>query len=138
MSNSMNDATDIKARIQARLDENGHLTCEAAHLIASELDIDPLYVGDQATMAGVRINRCQQGFFGYAEKKGMSGYKIVQKLEHVPKTTAAAVRQAARDGEISCAALWKIGQAQGLSKLDMGNIVETLGIKVHPCQLGCF
>jgi hypothetical protein len=134
----MNDAMDVQARIQTHQDKNGQLTCQAAHLIAQELDIDPLFVGDQATATDVRITRCQLGFFGYAEKKGMSGYKIVQKLDHVPKAAATAVRQAARDGRISCAALWEIGQAQCLSKLDMGNIAETLGIKTHSCQLGCF
>jgi hypothetical protein len=134
----MNDTTDIQAHIQARMDENGHLTCQAAHLIAGELDADPLYVGDQATAIGARIVRCQLGFFGYAEKKGMPGYKIVRKLDSVPQAVAAAVRQAARDGEVSCAALWEIGHAQGISRSDMGNVTETLGVKVRPCQLGCF
>jgi len=125
----MNEALDIQTEIQDHLDENGHLTCEAAHLIASELGTDPLFVGDQATAAGIRIACCLLGFFGFAEKKGMPGYKIVQN---------AALWGAAKDGEISCATLWEIGQVQGISKLDMGNMVETLGIKVHPCQLGCF
>lgn len=134
----MNDVTDIQAHIQAHIDGKGHLTCQAAHLIAGELDADPLYVGDQATATGVRIVRCQLGFFGYAEKKGMPGYKIVHKLDSVPKAAAAAVHQAARDSKISCAALWEIGHARGISRPDMGNIAETLGVKVRPCQLGCF
>ena len=92
----MNDDTpDIEIQIQARLDENGQLTCKAAHLIAGELAVDPLYVGDQATAKGVRITRCQLGFFGYAEKKGMPGYKIVRKLDRIPEATATALRQAA-------------------------------------------
>ena len=133
-----NDTTDVDIQIQARLDENGQLTCKAAHLIAGELDVDPLYIGDQATVNGIRITRCQLGFFGYAEKKGMPGYKIVRKLDRVPEAIATAVRQAAKSGSISCAAVWDIGEAQGISKSDMGNIAETLGVKVHPCQLGCF
>jgi predicted HD phosphohydrolase len=134
----MDDAMDIQAQIQSHLDKNGLLTCKAAHVMADKLDMDPLFVGDQATASGVRITRCQLGFFGYAEKKGMPGYKIVQKLDHVPETAASAVRRAAEDGKISCATLWEIGHAQNISKRDMGNIVETLGIKTRPCQLGCF
>ena len=134
----MSEVRDIQAHIQAHLDETRLLTCEAAHRVAHELDADPLVVGDQATASGIRITRCQLGFFGYAEKKGMPSYKIVRKLEYVPEAAAAAVRQAARDGKISCAALWEIARAQSIPKLDMGNIVETLGIKTHPCQLGCF
>lgn len=134
----MDNATDIQTLIQTRLNKRGELTCAATHLIARELDIDPLTVGTQATAADIRISRCQLGFFGYAEKKGLPGYKIVQKLDHAPDAVVTAVRQAIRDGGISCAALWEIGQTQGLSKLDMGNVAETLGVKVRPCQLGCF
>ena len=134
----MSNSTDIQTQIQAHLGANGQLACEAAHFIANELEIDPLFVGDQATSTGIRITHCQLGFFGYAEKRGMPGYKIVQKLDLVPEAIATAVRQAVRDGEISCAALWEIGQAQDISRLDMGNIAETLGIKTRPCQLGCF
>jgi hypothetical protein len=132
------DATDVEIQIQAHLDQNGQLSCKAAHLIANDLDVEPLHVGDQASAKGVRIIHCQLGFFGYAEKKGMPGYKIVHKLDSVPEAVATAVRQATKNGQISCAVIWEIGQAQGISKLDMGNIVETLGIKVRPCQLGCF
>jgi hypothetical protein len=134
----MSETAKIQTQIQAHLDENGHLTCEAAHRIAGELDIDPLFVADQANVASIRITCCQLGFFGYAEKKGMPGYKIVQNLEHGPDAAAAAVRQATQGGEISCWALWEIGQAQGISKLDMGNIAQTLDVKVRSCQLGCF
>ncbi len=134
----MNAVTDIQAQIQAHLDENGQLPCEAAHLIAHQLGLDPLTVGERATANDVRITRCQLGFFGYAAKKGMPGYKTVKKLASVPPAVAAAVRQAVEGDQISCAALWQIGQAQGLSKSDMGNIAETLGLRVRPCQLGCF
>lgn len=132
------ESPDIQAQIQVYLDEHKLLTCEAAHAVARELGIDPLLVGDQATASGIRITHCQLGFFGYAEKKGMPGYKIIQKLDSVPEAVATAVHQAVEDGKISCAALWEIGQTHGVPKLDMGNIVETLGLKTRPCQLGCF
>lgn len=138
VSHPMNDTSDIQSQIQAHLDAKEQLTCEAAHLIAYELGTDPLSVGDQATANGVRITRCQLGFFGYAAQKGMPGYKIVRKLNHVPQAVTAAVREVAKNGQVSCAELWQIGQALGISKADMGNMAETLGVKVRPCQLGCF
>ncbi|MFZ5916148.1 MAG: hypothetical protein ACOYZ7_04385 [Chloroflexota bacterium] len=134
----MDEGKTIRSQIQARLDQDGQLTCEAAHLIAQELGTDPLHVGDQATALDVRITRCQLGFFGYAEKKGMPGYKIVRQLESVPQAVAAAVWEAAQGGKLSCAQVWQIGQAHGITRPDMGNIIETLGVKTSPCQLGCF
>ncbi len=133
-----NDTTDIRSQIQAGVNENGHLTCTAAHRLAQELGLEPLFVGEQATRIGIRITRCQLGFFGYAEQKGMPGYKIVKKLESVPEATAHAVRQATKEGKITCADLWHIAQEQRISRLDIGNVAETLGFKTHRCQLGCF
>jgi hypothetical protein len=59
-------------------------------------------------------------------------------MEDVPEDLAAAIVEAAREGRISCAALWKIGKEFDLSRHEMGNAVEGVGLKVKPCQLGFF
>jgi len=134
----MDNSAKIQTKIKARAGEKNILNCKAAHLLAQELDVEPLSLGQEATAMGVRITCCQLGFFGFAEKKGMPGYKIVRQLENVPQTAAAAVQEAAQESRISCAALWEIGQTLGIPRLEMGNIIETLNIKTNSCQLGCF
>lgn len=128
----------LKAQIRSAVDEDGLLACETAHAIAERLDIKPEEVGKQATDLGVRITRCQLGFFGYAPSKGMPGYKLVRELATLPEPVSTLVKDAAGQGKISCLTLWRIAQEQGVGRPDMGNIVETLRIKVAPCQLGCF
>ena len=131
------DATATK-KMRDDLDENGQLPCDKAHGIADGLGISAKSIGDLATENGLKISRCQLGLFGYAAKKGMPGFRKVQKLDSVPAEAEAAVQKSADNGNIACADLWQIGASTNLSRNDMGNIAETLSLKVSPCQLGCF
>ena len=80
---------------------------------------------------------CQLGLFGYAQK-GKPAYRIYTAMENVPEDLAAVMQAAAEEGRISCAALWEIGRQFDLSRHEMGNAAEGLGLKVKPCQLGFF
>ena len=112
----------IAERIEVYPDEG--LPCAVAHYIAAD-------------QTGVRITMCQLGLFGYAVK-GRPSYRIRHPMEDVPEQLERAIREAAVDGRVSCAALWRIGAEQGYSRPEMGNAVEALGLKVKPCQLGFF
>lgn len=125
----------IAERIEVHPDEG--LPCAVAHYIAADLGVTPLQVGETADQTGVRITMCQLGLFGYAVK-GRPSYRIRQPMEDVPEQLERAIREAAVDGRVSCAALWRIGAEQGYSRPEMGNAVEALGLKVKPCQLGFF
>jgi hypothetical protein len=125
----------IAGRIEVYPDEG--LPCAVAHYIAADLGVTPLQVGETADQMGVRITMCQLGLFGYAVK-GRPSYRIRQPMEDVPEQLERAIREATVDGRVSCAALWRIGAEQGYSRPEMGNAVEALGLKVKPCQLGCF
>jgi hypothetical protein len=125
----------IAERIEVYPDEG--LPCAVAHYIAADLDVSPLLVGQTADTIGVRITMCQLGLFGYAVK-GRPSYRIRQPMEDVPDELERMVRDAAVDGRVSCAALWRIGAELGYSRPEMGNAVEALGLKVKPCQLGFF
>jgi hypothetical protein len=133
-----NQEETVRSEIRAGLDGEERLHCEAAHRIAEKLGVQPLAVGKEADEIGVRITRCQLGLFGHAAEKEMPGYRLVEKLGDPPEAAAAAVRQAADHGKIPCLILWRLAQRHGLTRLDMGNIAETLEIKVSPCQLGFF
>jgi hypothetical protein len=77
------------------------------------------------------------GLFGYA-RKGRPSYRVRTPMENVPQDLADAIHNETREGRVSCAALWQIAEAFDLSRLEIGNAVEGLGIKVKPCQLGFF
>jgi hypothetical protein len=125
----------IAARIKVYPEDE--LPCAVAHYIAADLGVAPLQVGRAADDLGTRITMCQLGLFGYA-KKGKPAYRIYSAMENVPEDLAAAMQAATEDGRISCAALWKIGKQFNLSRHEMGNAAEGLGLKVKPCQLGFF
>jgi len=128
----------VRFQLRSSLDKEGQIHCVAAHRIAEKFRVEPLSVGKQADELGIRISRCQLGLFGYTPKKGIPGYRLVIKLDNPPGAASASVRKAAEHGRIPCLTLWRLAGEYGLTKRDMGNIAETLELKITPCQLGCF
>lgn len=127
--------TEIAKRIEIYPEED--LPCAVAHYIAADLGVPPLEVGQTANEMGRRGSMCQLGLFGYA-RKGRPAYRVRTPMEDVPQDLASAICEAATEGRVSCAALWQVAKAFDLSRLEVGNAVEGLGIKVKPCQLGFF
>jgi hypothetical protein len=124
---------------QAMLDrlENGKLPCNQAHAIAQFLGVEPLTVGFAANEAEIRISRCQLGLFGYGPK-AEGKHKIVHAMDQVPERMAARLRAAADDGDITCAAVWKVADGLGYKRIEACSAVEAMGLKVSRCTLGCF
>jgi hypothetical protein len=49
-----------------------------------------------------------------------------------------AIRAALKDGYLACPSGWKIAKNAGVSRLDVGAMIDKLGVRVTDCQLGCF
>jgi len=127
----------VVARIKALTREDDRLPCATAHQIAVSLRVDPLEVGKAADELGVHIWACQMGLFGYG-KKPSPEYKLVRPAESVPDDLADELRGELLNGRLPCAAAWTVADRRGLSYLEVADAIETLGLKVSPCQLGCF
>ncbi|MBW1991504.1 MAG: hypothetical protein JRI59_05220 [Deltaproteobacteria bacterium] len=50
----------------------------------------------------------------------------------------AKIAAAAPQGKIPCAAAFKLAEELGLSRAEMGELLNELHIKIIQCQLGCF
>ena len=48
------------------------------------------------------------------------------------------IRAAAPEGKIPCAAAFRLAEELGISRQDLGNLLNELRIKIIQCQLGCF
>ncbi len=127
----------IVARIRAVAGEGERLPCVTAHQIAASLEVSPAEVGAAANELGVRIWACQMGLFGYG-KKPLPEYKLVRPAESVPDDLAADLRGALVNGRLPCVAAWAIADRHKLSYLEVANAIESLKLRVSPCQLGCF
>lgn len=113
------------------------LSCALAHKLALEWGVMPEALGAAARGAGIRIIRCQMGLFGFGPK-GTPGYRVVQPADHVPEALAVEVQAALIDGRLPCRVAWEWGRQHGLAYRRIGDVLEALGIKVKPCQLGQF
>ena len=127
---------EIEARIKSSL-VNGQLPCNVAHVIAYELDVKPSQVGQTANEMEVAVSLCQLGCFGYGPKaKGKS--KILRPTSKEDEKLMERLRSMAVEGGIPCLKLWQIAAEFGLERLAVSNAAEALGLKIRPCQLGCF
>jgi len=118
--------------------ENGLIACADAHAVAEALGVTPLQVGKVVNKATeLRFYRCQVGVFGYGPKPE-GKHKVVLAAEWVPPEIEAAINERVKDKRISCLDLWKLAQKTKYPRLAMANIAEAMGLKITPCQLGCF
>jgi putative aminopeptidase FrvX len=55
-----------------------------------------------------------------------------------PEEVRARIKAAAPDNRIACAAAFRLAEELGLSRKDLGALLDELKIKITQCQLGCF
>jgi hypothetical protein len=54
------------------------------------------------------------------------------------KKIEEVIKKEAKDGKLSCAMCFKIAEDFGISKKEMGKILNEMKVKIGWCQLGCF
>mgnify|MGYP001820888930 CR=1 FL=1 len=112
---------------------NNHITCVAAHLVATDLSVPPWQVGMTIDLLEARIIKCQLGLFGYSPQKN-----IVKPADNVSSALQNALDTKQKEKRISCEHCWEIAAQQGLKKLEVASACEALNMKIKPCQLGAF
>jgi len=55
-----------------------------------------------------------------------------------PEELKAKIRAAAPEHKIPCAAAMNLAKDLGISRKEMGELLNQLRIKIIQCQLGCF
>ena len=48
------------------------------------------------------------------------------------------IKEKAEDGKLPCPLCFKIAEDFGISRKEMGKILNEIKIKISQCQLGCF
>jgi len=131
------DMIKIREMVQ-RYPESHKLPCPVAHFIAQLLAVDPNEVGQAADDLKTKITFCQLGLFGYG-RKGVSAYKILGRKMDLPGEIKARIRAAAsKDNTITCRELWEIADAEGIFRVEAGDVADSLGLKIVGCQLRAF
>lgn len=127
----------IVQKLKDALEEDGRVTCATMHKIARKLDVEPIEVGDTATELEIKASQCQLGLFGHGPR-GQGKGSIVQAGVAVSEELAARIRSAVLGDKLPCDGAWVIASEFKLTRLDLGNAAETLGLSISPCQLGFF
>lgn len=126
-------ADDVRARLR-----DGMLSCRAAFESAAWLKVPPARIGRTADALRLRLTECQIGLFGFpGHAKGWAAAGVESLI--VPPGLEASLRAAlGPDGAISCLAIWKAAEANGVSRMQAGFIADRLGLRIRHCQLGAF
>ena len=54
-----------------------------------------------------------------------------KKLEEV-------IKKKAKDGKLPCAVCFNVAEEFGISKKEMGKVLNEMKVRISQCQLGCF
>jgi len=54
------------------------------------------------------------------------------------KKLEETILKKSKDGKLPCALCFKIAEDSGISKREMGKILNEMKVKISQCQLGCF
>ena len=114
---------------------DGRLPCAAVFAIAEDLGVALDQVVHGIGVADLRISHCQLGLFGY---QAFGDKRFAVPLSHVPDRLEAALRAASVDGAVPCVAAWGIAEREGLPRPVVGSAADAIGVRIAPCQLGCF
>lgn len=128
--------TQVDDRILKALQPHMHkgkITCTEAHDLAGRIAVPPWQVGIAIDLGEARLTACQLGLFG-----GTDSAETDQTTEQVRQKLEPIIRKALKDNRLSCLMAWQIGQAHGVTRLQVGHICDTMGIRINKCQLGAF
>jgi hypothetical protein len=114
---------------------NGRLPCSRAFAIAEEHGLSPRAVGDEATRQSIKISRCQLGLFGYDD---LEERRIVKPAAEVSGELKEVISSRLVKGKVPCRVAWEVASERKFTKIEIAGAIETLGLRISSCQLGCF
>ena len=71
---------------------------------------------------------------GEGKGEGRNEMEFIMDREKIEK----AIKEKSKDGKLPCAICFKIAEDFGISKREMGQILNEINIRINQCQLGCF
>ncbi len=75
-----------------------------------------------------------QSLVGEGKGEGRNEMEFIMDREKIEK----AIKEKSKDGKLPCAICFKIAEDFGISKREMGQILNEINIRISQCQLGCF
>lgn len=116
-----------------KISENNQIACSSAFKLSEELSLTKEEVGQYADYLEIRLVKCQIGLFGHGP-----GTKLLKKLEFVDPGIETLVREHMENSILTCKNVFRIASELNISRIHVGSVCETLGIKVKQCRLGAF
>jgi hypothetical protein len=112
------------------------ISCKEANRLAIELGVTMEEIGLNADLLEIKVELCQLGLFGYGRTKGT--HHVLKPPQQVAPNIEKEIQSALKAGRLHCLDAWNIAQTQGISKKEVCEAADAMGIKTTACQLGVF
>ena len=54
------------------------------------------------------------------------------------KKLEEAIKEKAKGGKLPCAVCFKVAEEFGISRKELGQVLNEINVRISQCQLGCF
>ncbi len=122
----------IAEKIQAGSREN-RLPCSVAFKLSETLGVSKSEIGHYADYLNLKLSLCQIGLFGHGDRK-----KQVKTIDSPDPKTLEKIETLNQDGTVSCEDVFRIANELGTDLRNVGNVCQTINIKIKQCRLGAF
>lgn len=123
---------ELRTRVTDSLND-GYLSCPVAWNIARQAGVPRIAVGAVADGLGKRVTDCQIGCF----KVDKTPFDTREAAGISPQVSAQILRLN-EENALTCEAVFALAKTCRLKPMDIAGEINTLGLKVSVCQLGCF
>ena len=113
--------------------KDGYLPCGVAHKIAREADVPLIAIGAIADKLGVRVTNCQIGCFKV--DKTLFDKSTARENDNCIVAMLEAMQE---KGELTCGDIFEQAKKLKVTPMAIANVANSLNLKIHHCQLGCF
>jgi hypothetical protein len=122
----------LESNVRAAL-KDGYLSCPVGWKIAKDMGIPRIAVGAVMDRLGLRIAKCQLGFFGVDKTPNLGAAPYEPSPE-----VAAGLSELGAARNLTCATVFELADRLKTTPMRVSEAANILGLKVYGCQLGCF
>ncbi|MFC1934116.1 hypothetical protein ACFLXX_03080 [Chloroflexota bacterium] len=124
--------SELESVVKASL-KDGYLSCPIAWRIAKESNVPKIAVGNITDKLGIRITNCQLGCFKIEKTPYDKSVHI-----NIGSEVVTMIKALEESDQLTCAKVFDLARQYKLKPIVIADEINSMGLKIHSCQLGCF
>ena len=124
--------SELESVVKASL-KDGYLSCPVAWGIARKSNVPKTTIGEITDRLGIRITNCQLGCFSIEKT-------LYDKSSHknIDSEVITMIKTLKECDKLTCVKVFDLARQYNLKPMVIADEINSMGLKIHSCQLGCF